>query len=400
MDSDMDLLQLTFDKLDVGNINDLVADDSCGAISLFVGTTRNNFEDKKVLTLEYVAYEPMALKMMKQICDNIRNKWDDVFKIAIYHRLGLVPVKEASVVIAISSPHRQTSLDAVQFAIDELKRIVPIWKKEKYEANESAWKENKECTGVPKKLKRNRLDFEDCQIEADTVGQNLVQISADEREINRRIQCFVEKKREEIDLNNIRDFTTTPNIRIKEEDGNTEESEEITSCARTNGIVIKQVDSKGHLRVRRVKNRIGPQIKPDYLQTLDKLMTNESGKKMRIKEEIIEQERDEDASEHNTGAINDLPLGLRERLQNVEDHLNMTVINPKHVYERIKAIENKILYLESLSPEYRHFLVEKPVFVPEATKPYKKKVFSIEEIDSLIDGVKSELEDRKDLVFT
>ncbi|XP_055851357.1 molybdopterin synthase catalytic subunit [Episyrphus balteatus] len=393
MDSSLDLIQLTPNKLDVGTISDLVADDSCGAISLFVGTTRDNFEDKKVLTLEYVAYEPMALKMMKQICDNIRNKWDDVFKIAIYHRLGLVPVKEASVVIAISSPHRQTSLDSVQFAIEELKKTVPIWKKEKYEANESAWKENKECPDVPRKLKRNRLDFDDCQVEIDQVSQNLVQISADEKEIIRRIQCFVEKKREEIDLNNIRDFTTT-NTRVNDE-AIKEESEEVFSCARTNGIVIKQVDSKGHLRVRRVKNRIGPQIKPDYLQQLDKLMANESGKKMRIKEEIVEQEEEE---EEHTG-LNNMPLGLRERLQNVENHLNMGPINPKHVFERIKAIEDKILYLESLSPEYKHFLMEKPTYVPEMPKPFKKKVFSVDEIDSLIDEVKSELEDRKDMVF-
>ena len=99
---------------------------------------------------------------------------------------------------------------------------------------------------VPRKLKRNRLDFDDCQVEIDSVSQNLVQISADEKEIIRRIQCFVEKKREEIDLNNIRDFTTT-NTRVNDETVK-EDAEEVFSCARTNGIFIKQVDSKGHLR--------------------------------------------------------------------------------------------------------------------------------------------------------
>ncbi|XP_055906879.1 molybdopterin synthase catalytic subunit [Eupeodes corollae] len=388
MDTELDLLKLTPNKLDVGVISELVADDSCGAISLFVGTTRDNFEDKKVVTLEYVAYEPMAIKMMKQICDGIRNKWDDVHKIAIYHRLGLVPVKEASVVIAISSPHRQASLEAVQHAIEELKKTVPIWKKEKYDANESAWKENKECPDIPRKLKRNRLDFDDCQVETDSVSQNLVQIAADEKEIIRRIHCFVEKKREEIDLNNIRDFTATA-TRIKDEI-KTEEQEEITSCARTNSIFIKQVDSKGHLRVRRVKNRIGPQIKPDYLLALDKLMMNEGHTEMRIKEELVEHE------DTDTGMTDNMPLGLRERLQNVEVHLNMGVLNPKNIFERIKAIEDKILYLESLSPEYKHFLMEKPSYVPEAPKPFKKKMYSIEEIDSLIEEVKSEMEDQKD----
>lgn len=91
----------------------------------------------------------MALKALTKICDEIRAKWDDTKHIAIYHRLGVVPVKESSVIIAISSPHRQNSLDAIQYAIDELKKSVPIWKKEIYGGNfegTSTWKENKECS--------------------------------------------------------------------------------------------------------------------------------------------------------------------------------------------------------------------------------------------------------------
>lgn len=102
----------------------------------------------QVLSLKYEAYDKMADKMLNKICDNIREKWPDVKHIALYHRLGLVPIKESSVVIAISSPHRQDSLEAVQFAIDELKRTVPIWKKEVYGGDfegTEMWKENKEC---------------------------------------------------------------------------------------------------------------------------------------------------------------------------------------------------------------------------------------------------------------
>lgn len=99
------------------------------------------------MSLEYEAYDGMARKVMHQLCADIRAKWSAVRHIAIHHRLGLVPVKEASVVIAISSPHRATSLEAVDYAINELKKRVPIWKKEKYsgEAGEAEWKENKEC---------------------------------------------------------------------------------------------------------------------------------------------------------------------------------------------------------------------------------------------------------------
>lgn len=112
----------------------------------------------KVVSLEYEAYDEMAKKEMARICLQLRQLWPDIKNIAMYHRLGLVPVKEASVVIAISSPHRKTSLDALPFALDELKRSVPVWKKEFYkeQAGEasSQWKENPECTWS----KRHQLD--------------------------------------------------------------------------------------------------------------------------------------------------------------------------------------------------------------------------------------------------
>jgi molybdopterin synthase catalytic subunit len=143
----MNYLKLTFDKLNPTEISEIVARESCGAISMFAGTTRDNFENKEVISLEYEAYEPMAIKEMTRICDETRKKWKDIEAIAIYHRLGLVPVKEISIFIAISSPHRQASLEALPFMIDSLKMSVPIWKRECYkEEGESQWKENPECT--------------------------------------------------------------------------------------------------------------------------------------------------------------------------------------------------------------------------------------------------------------
>ena len=87
----------------------------------------------------------MAIKSLENICSEIRGKWEAVHHIAIYHRLGLVPVKEASVIIAISSPHRQASLDATAYAIEALKKATPIWKKELYVDAEAQWKANSEC---------------------------------------------------------------------------------------------------------------------------------------------------------------------------------------------------------------------------------------------------------------
>lgn len=144
----MDHIKLTHEKLDPTEISELCAHESCGAVSLFLGTTRDNFEDKEVVKLEYEAYDEMAKKVMSKICDEIRLAWPDVKNICMYHRLGVVPVKEASVIIAISSPHRKTSLEALPFALDQLKKLVPIFKREYYKDREgsSEWKENPECT--------------------------------------------------------------------------------------------------------------------------------------------------------------------------------------------------------------------------------------------------------------
>uniref|UniRef100_A0A1B6GK04 Molybdopterin synthase catalytic subunit n=1 Tax=Cuerna arida TaxID=1464854 RepID=A0A1B6GK04_9HEMI len=144
----MDYIRLVESRLSVDEISELVKSPKCGAISLFIGTTRDNFDGLKVTKLLYEAYDTMAMKALKRVCTEIRKKWPDVENIAIYHRLGDVAIMEASVVIAVSSPHRQASLQAVQFAIETLKASVPVWKKEEYQDSEagSAWKENKECS--------------------------------------------------------------------------------------------------------------------------------------------------------------------------------------------------------------------------------------------------------------
>uniref|UniRef100_A0A8D0E0E3 Molybdopterin synthase catalytic subunit n=1 Tax=Salvator merianae TaxID=96440 RepID=A0A8D0E0E3_SALMN len=143
-DKPKDFIKLNCEKLSADEISALVISPCCGAVALFVGTTRNNFEGRKVIQLEYEAYEPMAEVEIKKICTDIRLKWPSVKHIAIHHRLGTVPISEASVMVAVSAPHRAESLEAVQYGINALKAAVPIWKKEVYE-DESAWKENKEC---------------------------------------------------------------------------------------------------------------------------------------------------------------------------------------------------------------------------------------------------------------
>ncbi len=100
---------------------------------------------RPVVRLEYEAFESMAIKEILKICNQIRLKWNGVRHIAVHHRIGQVKVEEPSIIIAISSPHRKESLEAVAFCIDQIKTTVPIWKKEWYGDEDYAWKENSEA---------------------------------------------------------------------------------------------------------------------------------------------------------------------------------------------------------------------------------------------------------------
>jgi molybdopterin synthase catalytic subunit len=128
--------------LDIKKYTDSVRSPAAGAIATFIGTTRNTFEDKQVLELRYEAYVPMALKQLKAICFAARNRWK-LMRLAVAHRLGVVPVGEESVFVAVSSVHRRDALEACEYIIDEIKLSVAIWKKEVY-TNGEVWKENSE----------------------------------------------------------------------------------------------------------------------------------------------------------------------------------------------------------------------------------------------------------------
>lgn len=105
---------------------------NAGAITVFIGTVREMTDGKRTLSLEYDAYVPMAVKSLKKIGDEIEEKWADA-KVAITHRIGRLEISEVAVVIVVSSPHRQAAYEANQYAIERIKEIVPIWKKEYWE---------------------------------------------------------------------------------------------------------------------------------------------------------------------------------------------------------------------------------------------------------------------------
>jgi molybdopterin synthase catalytic subunit len=112
-----------------------VADPDAGAVATFVGTTRRTSRGRSVLHLEYEGYAGMAEEVMAQLAEELRARYD-VRAVAIHHRLGRVDIGEPSVVIAVSAPHRGDALAACRDAIDRLKEIVPLWKKEVYEGGE------------------------------------------------------------------------------------------------------------------------------------------------------------------------------------------------------------------------------------------------------------------------
>jgi molybdopterin converting factor subunit 1 len=124
--------RMTTDVLDPREAERIVADPATGATVTFTGTVRDNARGRAVRALDYEAYAPAAEKMMAKIGDEIRERWG-IDRIAIIHRMGLLEVGEASVVIAMSSAHRDEAFDACRYAIERLKEIVPIWKKEFYE---------------------------------------------------------------------------------------------------------------------------------------------------------------------------------------------------------------------------------------------------------------------------
>jgi molybdopterin synthase catalytic subunit/molybdopterin converting factor small subunit len=127
--------RLSDEPLSLDAVVEEVRSDEAGAIATFVGTTRLQSRGRAVERLEYEAYAGMAEKVMAEIAAALKERYE-VAEIAIHHRTGTVDIGEASVVIAVSAPHRQDALAACRDAIDTLKEQVPLWKKEIYVGGE------------------------------------------------------------------------------------------------------------------------------------------------------------------------------------------------------------------------------------------------------------------------
>ena len=129
------MFRVTDKPIDLHELVDCVTDPEAGAIATFIGTTRNNNQGRKVIALDYEAYPEMAEKELARLGEEAKRKWQ-ICRIAIVHRIGPVQITEPSVIIAVSAAHREAAFAACRFAIEEIKKTVPIWKKEVCEGGE------------------------------------------------------------------------------------------------------------------------------------------------------------------------------------------------------------------------------------------------------------------------
>ena len=132
------MAELTRAPIDVAPLLAAAARPACGAVNLFLGTTRELHEGRRVVRLEYEAYQRMALDALgvleRTACERFA-----LAHCAVVHRLGPVPVGEASVAVVVSSPHRTAAFEASRWLMDEIKRKVPIWKKEFFAGGDAEW---------------------------------------------------------------------------------------------------------------------------------------------------------------------------------------------------------------------------------------------------------------------
>lgn len=133
------MFKITTEVITGTEVREAVEGPDAGAVVVFLGTVRNNTDGRPVTCLEYEAYPPMAEKKMAEIAQEIAGKWGDTLRVAMVHRTGKLEIGEVSVAVAVASPHRKDGFEACQYAMNRLKQIVPIWKREVWADGETEW---------------------------------------------------------------------------------------------------------------------------------------------------------------------------------------------------------------------------------------------------------------------
>jgi len=132
------MIRLTHDPIDHAALTEAVRRPGCGAVALFLGTVRDLTGDQVTVALDYEAYPQMAEKKLSLVEEETRSRWP-VGDMAVVHRLGHLEVGDVSVAVAVSCPHRAEAFEACRYAIDRLKQVVPIWKKENGPGGPGDW---------------------------------------------------------------------------------------------------------------------------------------------------------------------------------------------------------------------------------------------------------------------
>ncbi len=132
------MIELTHQPIDTAKVLAEVASPEAGAVVLFLGTTREFTSGRQTESLDYEAYGEMAGAQLAEMEAEARRRWP-ITNCAIVHRLGRVALAEASVAIAVSTPHRHDAFEALRWLIDTLKEVVPIWKKENWADGSTEW---------------------------------------------------------------------------------------------------------------------------------------------------------------------------------------------------------------------------------------------------------------------
>lgn len=132
---DARFFRITADPLNAAAVAAAVSTPDCGAVATFVGLVRDHNAGRRVQYLDYECYEPLALKALERIAREARDEWPEA-RLAISHRVGPMQIGDASVVIAAASPHRADAFAACRYAIERIKQIVPIWKREHFDGGD------------------------------------------------------------------------------------------------------------------------------------------------------------------------------------------------------------------------------------------------------------------------
>ena len=133
------MFKITTEVITGTEVREAVEGPDAGAVVVFLGTVRNNTHGRPVTCLEYEAYPPMAEKKMAEIAQEIAHKWGESLRVAMVHRTGKLDIGEVSVAVAVAAPHRKDAFEACQYAMNRLKQIVPIWKREVWVDGEAEW---------------------------------------------------------------------------------------------------------------------------------------------------------------------------------------------------------------------------------------------------------------------